>query len=365
MADDAELVGNTVAAHHVARHAGDIERLAAAVAFHDRGDFHGRRTLILHAAQAQTALQAHGDFCQHIGQFLLHQLVRGQWAAELLAVHRVLACLQIAVFGRAQRAPGDAVAGAVQASERAFQAAHVGEGVFFRAKHFIHDDFAGDAGAQADLAMDFRRRQAFPAFFQHETADRAFIVLGPDDEHVGNRAVGDPHLGAGQAVAARHLARARDHAARIGAVVRFRQAEAADEFARRQFRQVFLFRFFVAEGMDRYHHQRRLHAHHRAVARIDALDFARGQAIAHVIQAGAAVFFGYRRAQQAQLAHFAEDGGVGAAMAERFEHARHQAALAIVAGRFQHGAFVARQLFFQQQGGIPVEYGFAHHRPRR
>ena len=36
-----------------------------------------------------------------------------------------------------------------------------------------------------------------------------------------------------------------------------------------------------------------------------------------------------------------------------------------LARRFQHGAFVARQLFFQQQGGIPVEYGFAHHRPRR
>ncbi|MNT20265.1 hypothetical protein D3C72_1555690 [compost metagenome] len=148
-------------------------------------------------------------------------------------------------------------------------------------------------------------------------------------------------------------------------MVRFRQAEAADVFAHRQFRQIFLFRFFVAEGIDRHHHQRRLHAHHRAVARIDALDFARGQAVADVVQAGAAVFFGNGGAQQAQLAHFAEDGRIRAAMAERFEYAWHQAALAIVAGRFQHGAFVARQLFFQQQGGIPVEYGFAHHRPRR
>ena len=35
VARDAELVADAVAAHHVARHAGDVERLAAGVALED------------------------------------------------------------------------------------------------------------------------------------------------------------------------------------------------------------------------------------------------------------------------------------------------------------------------------------------
>jgi hypothetical protein len=50
-----------------------------------------RRALVLHAAQAQAALQAQRDLGLHVGQLLLDQLVGGQRAAELLAVQRVLA----------------------------------------------------------------------------------------------------------------------------------------------------------------------------------------------------------------------------------------------------------------------------------
>src|SRR3546814_8538339 len=57
MAGDAELVGNTVAAQHVARQAGHIQRLAAGIALRDRRDFHGRGALVLHASQQQAALQ--------------------------------------------------------------------------------------------------------------------------------------------------------------------------------------------------------------------------------------------------------------------------------------------------------------------
>src|SRR6266480_6990083 len=38
VADDAELVGDAVAAQHIAREARDLQRLAARVALHDRGD---------------------------------------------------------------------------------------------------------------------------------------------------------------------------------------------------------------------------------------------------------------------------------------------------------------------------------------
>ena len=157
VARDAELVADAVAAQHVARHAGDVQRLAAGVALHDRGDLDRRRALVLHAAQAQAALQAERDLGLHVGQLLLHQLVGGQRLAELLAVEHVLARAVPAVLGRAERAPGDAVARAVQAGERALQAAHLGEGVLLGAEHLVHHDLAGDRGAQADLAVDRRR----------------------------------------------------------------------------------------------------------------------------------------------------------------------------------------------------------------
>lgn len=38
--------------------------------------------------------------------------------------------------------------------ERPLQTLHFSEGIFFRTKHAVRHDFAGDAGAQADLAVD-------------------------------------------------------------------------------------------------------------------------------------------------------------------------------------------------------------------
>src|SRR5829696_5981773 len=57
MADDAELVRDAVAAEHVASHARNVERLAARVALHDRRDLDRGSAFVLHAAQAQAALQ--------------------------------------------------------------------------------------------------------------------------------------------------------------------------------------------------------------------------------------------------------------------------------------------------------------------
>ncbi|MCY1367534.1 hypothetical protein D9M69_544750 [compost metagenome] len=200
-------------------------------------------------------MQGQGDLGLHVGQLLLDQLVGGQRTAELLAVQHVLARGVPAGFGGTQGTPGDAVAGGVQAGERAAQAAHFREGVLFRDEHVVHHDLAGDRGAQADLAVDDRSGQAFPALLEDEAADLAFVVLAPDHEDVGDRAVGDPHLVAGQAVAAVDLLRAGDHRARVGAVVRLGQAEAADIFAAGQFRQVLLLGGLVAELEDRHHHQ--------------------------------------------------------------------------------------------------------------
>src|SRR5688572_6863399 len=132
MADHAELVRDAVAAQHVARRARDVQRLAAGVALHDRGDLGRGRALVLHAPQAQAALQAERDLGLHVGELLLHQLVGGERPAELLAVQDIASCSKPTIFSGAEGTPGDAVARRVQAGERPFQALHLGKRVLLR-----------------------------------------------------------------------------------------------------------------------------------------------------------------------------------------------------------------------------------------
>ena len=117
--DHVELVDDAVAAVHVARHPRDLERLAAGIALHDRRDLRRRLAFVLHPAEAQAALQPERDLGLHVGELFLDELVRGERAAELLAIERVLARGVPAGLRRAQRAPRDAVARAVEAAERA------------------------------------------------------------------------------------------------------------------------------------------------------------------------------------------------------------------------------------------------------
>src|SRR6218665_1909925 len=105
VARQAEFVADAVASHHVARQAGDVQRLAATVALDDGGGLDGGRALVLHAAQAQTGLRADGDLGLHVGQLFLDQLVRRQRPAKLFAFERVLACAVPAELRRPPRAP--------------------------------------------------------------------------------------------------------------------------------------------------------------------------------------------------------------------------------------------------------------------
>src|SRR5690606_10648520 len=115
------------------------------------------------------------------------------------------------------------------------QAGHAGHHLLFAHLDLVHDDLAGDGSAQAHLAVDGRRGQAFHAFFEDEAANLAIVVaahhFGPHHEDIGDGRVGDPHLVAGEAVAVGRLHGTAFHAARVGAVVGFCEAEAADPFA--------------------------------------------------------------------------------------------------------------------------------------
>ena len=263
-----------------------------------------------------------------------------------------------AVFRRAQRAPRDAVARAVQTSEWTFQPTHLRKHVLLGAEHVVHHDLAGDARAQAYLAVNRRSAQPLPTLLENEPANVPCVVFCPDDEDVGNRTVRDPRLCSGQRVSAGDFLRTRHHAAWVGTVIRFGQAEAADPLAGCELRNELLFQGGRAELVDGCHHERALHAHHRAVPGIDALDLARDEPVAHVAETRTAVLLGKGDGEHVELAELAVDGFCpGALAAKRLEHARCELLLTVSAGRVAHHTFLVRQLLFEHEWVAPVEAG--------
>ena len=138
------------------------------------------------------------------------------------------------------------------------------------------------------------------------------------------------------------------------------ESEAADRLAAGQRRQIAPLLLDGAELMDRQHDERGLHAHHRAEARIDALDLARDEPIAHVIEAAAAELLRDRRAEQAERAHFAEDRGIGALVPKCLDDARRELALRVIARGVAHHPFFRRQLLIEQQRIVPFEIRGRH-----
>ena len=260
-----------------------------------------------------------------------------------------------AEFGGAHRAPGDAVAGAVQAAERAGEPRHVRQQVRLRHEDVFQNDLSGDRGAQAELAFDLRSGETLHAAFQHEAANDAVIGLGPYHEDVGDGRIGDPHLVAGHAEAARDRLGPGDHRSGIGAVIRLGQTEAAYPLAGRELGQIFHPLLFGAVGIDRMHHKRALHAHCRAVAGVDALGLARHEAVDHVACGRAAVLFRQSRPEQAEFAKLPDDVAIEFLLAIRHQNSRHQLFLTIRARRIADHAFVVRELAFQQQRIVPLK----------
>ncbi len=133
------------------------------------------------------------------------------------------------------------------------------------------------------------------------------------------------------------------------------EAEAADPLAAREFRQVFLLLPGRAELLDRNHHQRGLHRHHRAIAGIDALDLARDQAIGDIAEPRPAVIRRHRRPEKAEFAHLAEDRGVGLLLPERLQHARGEPVLGVGEGGLLDEALLFGELGFEAERVGPVE----------
>ena len=127
MAHHLKFRADAVAAVHVARHPGDIERLAAIVAL-DQADRLGDQLARLKPPpDPKRRLQAECDLGDHVGKFKLDQLVRGERPAELFAVERIAARRRIAGLGRTHRPPANAVTRAIEAAERTRQPRNIGQ----------------------------------------------------------------------------------------------------------------------------------------------------------------------------------------------------------------------------------------------
>ena len=116
------------------------------------------QSIILEPADLDASLQGQRDLGQGVGHLLLDELRSGQRTSELLALERVIAGGRQAEFGRSQRAPSDAEAGAVQTAERTFQTVHFGQHVRGGHHGVLQHDHARDRGAQREFAFDFRSR---------------------------------------------------------------------------------------------------------------------------------------------------------------------------------------------------------------
>src|SRR5205814_7926078 len=97
---------------------------------------------------------------------------------------------------------------------------------------------------------------------------------------------------------------------------------------------------------------------HRAVAGIHALDLARDEAVAHIVESRAAVVARDRRPEHAELAHLAEDRRIGAFGTERLQHPRRELALGIGVRRLAHHALLLRELLVEEQRIVPDELRF-------
>ena len=181
------------------------------------------------------------------------------------------------------------------------------------------------------------------------------VGLRPDDEDVGDRGVGDPHLRAGKAIAAGDLFGPRPHTAGIGAGIGLGEAEAADPFAGRELRQIFLPLLLGAVGMDRIHDEGRLDRHGRAIAAVDPLDLAGDKAVADIAERRRR----HSRAGWSRRAGRARPSRVMISRSNRSsrkaEDARQQLLLGIAFGRVAHEPLLVGKLRVERERVGPVE----------
>ena len=111
------------------------------------------------------------------------------------------------------------------------------------------------------------------------------------------------------------------------------------------------------------HDERGLDRHGRAVAGIDPLDLARDQAVADIIEPGAAIFDRNGRSEQAERAHLGHDLPVERLVEIGLGHPRLKPVLGVASGGVADQPLLVAQLPVEPEGVLPVELrdpGFGH-----
>ena len=112
-------------------------------------------------------------------------------------------------------------------------------------------------GAQAHLLLDLADFEAGELLLDDEGGDPAAraklaVVGGEDDQHVGERAVGDPHLAAVEHPLVALASRGRADVRRVGAGARLGQRPGAELTALAERREIALLLLVVAAQVDRH-----------------------------------------------------------------------------------------------------------------
>ncbi len=228
-----------------------------------------------------------------------------------------------------------------------------------RHRNVVEDQLRGERGAHAELVLPLlAERETGHALLDQERRDRLRRGGGVDDEAVaefgvGDAAVGDEGLGAGETEDVAVAARAGLQREHVGADGRLGHAQAADPLAARGARQHVLALQLAAVHREVVREQDRVCEHRQREARVRAGERFADLHGRHRVESGAAVFLGNRDAQEAHLARAAEQRVVEAFGAIvcgglRFDLARDELAQRVaqqcVLGRRRkqvEGAFVA------------------------
>src|SRR5215469_18842139 len=150
---------------------------------------------------------------------------------ELLACFGVFERGFVTGHGGSERAPADAVTRLIETAERAAEAGDAGKKICFGDGTVGHGQTRSDGSAQGPFAVYVPGFEAARAFCDEEAADLVVFRFGPDDGYVSEGAVGDPHFFAVEDVLVSFFHGASEHAAWVGAELRFGEAEAADGLA--------------------------------------------------------------------------------------------------------------------------------------
>ena len=170
------------------------------------------------------------------------------------------------------------------------------------------------------------------------------VGLGEDQRDLGDVAERDPHLRAADRPAAVGLGRAGAEVGGVGAGVGLGQAEAAEPLARAEPRQPLLLLLLGAPLLDRAGDQRGLDRDDGAGGGVGAADLLDDQPVADVVEAAAAVLFGDRGAEEADLAELARQLAVEAPVAVVVAGAREDLALGELPRRLADQLLLVAQL---------------------